>query len=50
MEIRVPGAPGADEIVLAVAFATGRPNARIRGASEQTVHELVGRLAAKKAG
>ena len=44
MEIRVPGAPRADEIVLAVAFATGRPNARIRGASEQAVQELVTRL------
>ena len=44
MEIRIPGAPRADEIVLAVAFATGRPNARIRGASESTVQELVSRL------
>lgn len=48
MEVRVPGAPRADEIVLAVAFATGRPNARIRGASEQTVRELVGRLPPKR--
>jgi hypothetical protein len=48
MEIRVPGAPRADEIVLAVAFATGRPNARIRGASEQEVQQLVARLAAGK--
>lgn len=44
MEIRVPGAPRADEIVLAVAFATGRPNARIRGASEAAVRDLVGKL------
>jgi hypothetical protein len=44
MEIRVPGAPREDEFVLAVAFATGRPNARIRGASEQTVRELVAKL------
>lgn len=44
MEIRVPGAPRAGEIVLAVAFATGRPNARIRGASEDTVRSLVSRL------
>jgi hypothetical protein len=44
MEIRVPGAPGTDEIVLAVAFATGRPNARIRGASEATVKDLVAKL------
>lgn len=43
MEIRVPGAPRADEIVLAVAFATGRPGARIKGASEATVKALVGR-------
>jgi hypothetical protein len=44
MEIRVPGAPRADEIALAVAFATGRPNARIRGAPEATVRELVRKL------
>lgn len=44
LEIRVPCAPRDDEIVLAVAFATGRPNARIRGASEQTVRDLVAKL------
>lgn len=44
IEIRVPGAPRADEFVLAVAFATGRPNARIQGASEQSVHALVAKL------
>jgi hypothetical protein len=44
LELRVPGAPRADEFVLAVAFATGRPNARIRGADERTVRELVARL------
>lgn len=44
IEIRVPGAPRADEIVLAVAFATGRPNSRIRGASEAAVRELVEKL------
>ena len=44
MEIRVPGAPRADEIVLAVAFATGRPNARLRGASEEVVRDLVRKL------
>jgi hypothetical protein len=48
MEIRVPGAPRADEIVLAVAFATGRPNARVRGASEQTVRDLVRSLPPKR--
>ena len=44
LEIRVPGAPRADEIVLAVGFATGRPNARIRGASEAAVRDLVAKL------
>jgi hypothetical protein len=34
----------ADEIVLAVAFATGRPNARIQGAPQSAVAELVSRL------
>ncbi len=47
MEIRVPGAPRADEILLAVAFATGRPNARITGASENVVKELVAKLRSK---
>jgi hypothetical protein len=47
IEIRVPGAPRADEILLAVAFATGRPNARITGASEKVVKELVAKLKAK---
>lgn len=44
IEICVPGAPRADQIVLAVAFATGRPGARIRGADEKTVRELVRKL------
>ena len=44
IEVRVPGAPRADEVVLAVAFATGRPNARIRGATESAVRDLVARL------
>lgn len=44
MEIRVPGAPRADEIVLAVAFATGRPGARIKGAAEATVKALVAKM------
>ena len=44
LEVRVPGAPRADEIVLAVAFATGRPNARIHGAAETTVRDLVAKL------
>lgn len=46
MEIRIPGAPRVDEIVLAVAYATGRPNARIHGASEDTVKNLVDKLKA----
>ena len=46
MEIRIPGAPRADEIVLAVAYATGRPNARISGASQDTVKNLVDKLRA----
>lgn len=44
IEVRIPGAPRADEIVLAVAFATGRPNARIKGAPQSAVDELVSRL------
>jgi hypothetical protein len=44
LEVRIPGAPRADEIVLAVAFATGRPNARIHGAPQSAVEELVSRL------
>lgn len=44
IEVRVPGAPRADEIVLAVAFAAGRPNARIRGASEKIVREWIARF------
>jgi hypothetical protein len=47
IEIRVPGAPRADEILLAVAYATGRPNARITGASEKVVHDLVAKLRGK---
>lgn len=42
MEIAIPGAPQPDEIVLIVAFGTGRPNARTRGASAAQVAELVG--------
>jgi hypothetical protein len=42
MTIAVPDAPRPDEIVLAVAFlAGGRPNARIQGASQAAVEELV---------
>jgi hypothetical protein len=42
MEVSVPGAPKADEIVLIVGFAAGgRPNARIRGASPEQVAALV---------
>lgn len=44
LQVRVPGAPRSDEIVLVVAFATGRPNARIAGASALTVTSLVDQL------
>jgi Amino acid synthesis len=44
MEIRIPGAPRWDELLLVVAFATGRPNARITGATPQTVQTLVEEL------
>jgi Amino acid synthesis len=48
IEVRVPGAPRADEFVLVVAFATGRINARIRGASQDDVVGLVNKLRALK--
>jgi len=41
MEVSVPGAPAADEILLIVAFATNRPNARIAGASPDAVEALM---------
>lgn len=42
MQVTIPDAPKPDEILLIVAFlAGGRPNARIRGASQQQVAELV---------
>lgn len=41
MPIVVPGAPKPDEFLLIVGFATGRPNARIKGASAAQVAELV---------
>ncbi|MEW6687706.1 MAG: amino acid synthesis family protein [Pseudomonadota bacterium] len=42
MQVSVPGAPRADEILLVVAFlAGGRPNARIKGAPASAVEELV---------
>lgn len=44
MTVVVPEGPGPDEILLIVGFATGRPNARIRGASQDQVADLVGRL------
>lgn len=39
--ILIPGAPEADEILLCVGFATGRPGARTKGASADQVAELV---------
>lgn len=45
MTIAIPDAPRPDEIVLAVAFLGGaRPNARIKGASQAQVEEVVRRL------
>ena len=45
MTLTVPGAPCPDEILLAVAFlAGGRPNARIRGATQAAVTDLVRRM------
>lgn len=41
MEVSVPGAPAPDEVVLIAAFATGRPGARITGASAEQVAALV---------
>ena len=42
MTVALPDAPRPDEILLVVAFlAGGRPNARIKGASQATVTELV---------
>lgn len=41
MEIIVPGAPEPDEVLLIVAFATGRAGARIQGASQEAVEALV---------
>jgi Amino acid synthesis len=46
MEVSVPGAPAPDEVLLIVAFATGRPNARIKGASPDQVAALVQSLRA----
>ena len=45
MTVSVADAPKPDEILLVVAFLGGtRPNARIKGASQQQVEELVRRL------
>jgi hypothetical protein len=41
MEVAVPGAPLPDEILLIVAFATGRPNARVAGATPAQVAALM---------
>jgi Amino acid synthesis len=41
LPIIVADAPRPDEILLIVGFATGRPNARIAGASEKQVADLV---------
>lgn len=48
MEVSVPGAPKADEIVLIVGFATGgRPNARVRGATAAQAAEAARSIAGK---
>ena len=45
LQVSVPDAPRPNEIVLVVAFlAGGRPNARIKGASQAEVSELVRRI------
>jgi hypothetical protein len=45
MTIQVPDAPRPDEILLAVAFLGGtRPNARIKGAAQAQVEELVRKI------
>jgi len=45
MTVALPDAPRPDEILLAVAFLGGtRPNARIKGASQAQVEELVRRM------
>lgn len=41
MPIVIPGAPRPDEVLLIVGFSGTRPNARISGASEDQVAELV---------
>lgn len=42
LQVAVPGAPRADEILLVVAFLAGtRPNARVAGASREQVEALV---------
>jgi len=41
MEVAVPGAPLPSEVVLIVAFATGRAQARIKGATSEQVAGLV---------
>jgi hypothetical protein len=41
MEVAVPGAPLPNEVVLIVAFATGRAQARIKGATSEQVAGLV---------
>jgi hypothetical protein len=45
MTVALPDAPRADEILLVVAFLGGsRPNARIKGASQAQVEELVRKI------
>jgi hypothetical protein len=44
MPVMIPDAPKPDEIVLILGFSTGRPNARVRGASAADVAALVQKL------
>lgn len=49
IQVSIPGAPRPDELVLVVAFATNRPNARVRGATPDTVAEAVARMRSESA-
>lgn len=41
IEVSVPGAPAADEVVLFVGFGTTRANARVRGATAEQVAKIL---------
>ncbi|WP_406625209.1 amino acid synthesis family protein [Acidovorax sp. SDU_ACID1] len=48
IEVSIPGAPAADEIVLFVGFGTARVNARVQGASADKVAEAVAKIKAAR--